>query len=45
MLFGEIIAVYCEIHMEHINAMRGQSAGFYYDKVGGTYSNHSALKG
>jgi hypothetical protein len=43
MLFGEIIAVHCEIHMEHVNAMCGQSSEFQYDKVGGTYSNHSAL--
>jgi hypothetical protein len=28
MLFGKIIAVYCEIHMEHINAMCGQNAEF-----------------
>jgi hypothetical protein len=28
MLFGETVAVYCENHMEHINTLCGQNAGF-----------------
>jgi hypothetical protein len=28
MLFGETVAVYCEIHMEHTNTLCGQNAEF-----------------
>jgi hypothetical protein len=45
MLFGEIVAVYCENHMEHTNTLCGQNAEFWCVKAGGTYSNHWALKG
>jgi hypothetical protein len=40
MLFGETVAVYCEYHTEHTNALCGQSAEFKYVKADGTYSNH-----
>jgi hypothetical protein len=36
MLFGEIIAVYCENHMEHINTLCEQNAEFLHAKAGGT---------
>jgi hypothetical protein len=45
MLFGETVAVYCENHTEHTDTFCGQNAGFWYVKAGGTYSDHSALKG
>jgi hypothetical protein len=45
MLFREISDVYCENLMKHTNTLRGQNAEFWYVKVGGIYSNHSALKG
>jgi hypothetical protein len=44
MLFRETVAVYCENHMEHLNTLSGQNAEFWYVKVGGTYSDHWALK-
>jgi hypothetical protein len=44
-MFREIVAVYCENHTEHMNTMCGMNAEFWYDKAGGIYSNHSALKG
>jgi hypothetical protein len=37
MLFGEIIAVYCENHTEHINTLCGQNAQFLCVKADGTY--------
>jgi hypothetical protein len=40
MLFREIIAVYCENHMEHINALCGQNSEFFNVKSGGTYAYH-----
>jgi hypothetical protein len=42
MLYKEIIAVYSEIHTEHIrvNTLCGQNVGFVKVKSGGTYSNH-----
>jgi hypothetical protein len=40
MLIGEIIAVYCENHMEHINTLYGRNAEFYYVKAGGKYMKH-----
>jgi hypothetical protein len=43
MLFGEIIAVYCENHTEHTNTLFGQNAEFPNVKVGGTYSYRFAL--
>jgi hypothetical protein len=45
MLFKEIIAIYCENHMEHTNTLCGQNAEFLYVQAGGTYSNHWTLKG
>jgi hypothetical protein len=45
MLFGETVAVYCENHTEHTYTLCGQNVEFWYDKAGGTYSNHKALKG
>jgi hypothetical protein len=38
MLFGEIIAVYCENHAEHIrvNTLCGRYVEFLYVKAGGT---------
>jgi hypothetical protein len=40
-LFREIIAVYCENHMEHMNALCGQNVGFFYmSEADGNYSNH-----
>jgi hypothetical protein len=44
MLFREIIAVYCENHVEHINTLCGQSVGIYNIQVGGMYAYHCALK-
>jgi hypothetical protein len=44
MLFAETDAVYCENHMEHTDALCGQNAEVQCVKVGGTYSNHLALK-
>jgi hypothetical protein len=45
MLYRETVAVYCENHMKHTNTLRGQNAEFWYVKVGGIYSNHSAPQG
>jgi hypothetical protein len=45
MLFGERVAVYCENHTKHRDAMCGQNVEFWYVKAGGTYSDHWALKG
>jgi hypothetical protein len=36
MLFGETVAVYCEIHTEHTNTLCGQNVVFWYVKVCGT---------
>jgi hypothetical protein len=36
MLYREIIAVYSEIHTEHINALFGQKVEFVNVKPGGT---------
>jgi hypothetical protein len=44
MLFRGIIAVYCENHNEHINALCQQIGEFLYIKASGTYSYHCALK-
>jgi hypothetical protein len=43
MLYGEIIAVCSEIHIEHINTLCGQNAEFVNVKSGGTQRNHWAL--
>jgi hypothetical protein len=40
MPFGETVAVYCENHTEHTNALCGQNSEFYCVKAGGTYTNH-----
>jgi hypothetical protein len=45
MLFGETVAVYCENHTEHTDTLCGQNVKFPCVKIGGTYSNHWALKG
>jgi hypothetical protein len=45
MLFREIIVVYSENHMKHINTRCGKNAEFFNVKAGGTYSYHCALKG
>jgi hypothetical protein len=42
MLFREIIAVYCENHKKHINALCGQNAEFFNIQFCGKYN--SALK-
>jgi hypothetical protein len=39
MLFTEVIAVYCENHMENINTLCGQNAELFIGKTGGIYSN------
>jgi hypothetical protein len=33
MQFGEVIAVYCENHMEHINTLCGQNAETLYIRI------------
>jgi hypothetical protein len=43
MLFREIIAVYCENHMERTNTLCGQNAYIFNVKDGGTYRHHYAL--
>jgi hypothetical protein len=45
MLYSEIIAVCSQIHTKHINTLCGQNVELLYVKPGGTYSNHSNLKG
>jgi hypothetical protein len=42
MLFKEIIAVYSDNQMKHMNK---KNAGSLIVKAGGIYSNHLALKG
>jgi hypothetical protein len=41
MLFGEIIAVYCENHTEHTHTLKAE---FSTVEGGGIYNNHWALK-
>jgi hypothetical protein len=41
----ENIAVCPEIHPKHVNTLCEQSVEFLDVKPGGTYCNHSALKG
>jgi hypothetical protein len=38
MLFGEIIAVYSENKMKHINTLFGKNTIYFYIKADGTYS-------
>ena len=45
MLYKEIIAVCSEIHTKHMNALCGQNVELLNVKLGGTYSDHWALKG
>jgi hypothetical protein len=45
MLFREIITVYSENHMKHINKFCGQNTELLIVKVDGTYSHHWTLKG
>jgi hypothetical protein len=45
MLSGEIIAVCSEIQTKHMNTLRGKTVEIIVVKIGGTYSNHWALKG
>ena len=45
MLYGEIIAVYSEIHTKHINTLCGQNVELLNVNNGGTYSDHRALEG
>jgi hypothetical protein len=44
MLFREIIAVYCENHMEHTNTLCGQNAEIITIKTFGSYRYHCALE-
>jgi hypothetical protein len=45
MLFRETVAVYCENHMERMNALCGQNAECWYVNTCGKYNNHWALEG
>jgi hypothetical protein len=45
MLYKEIITVYSQIHTKHINTLYGQNVELLNGKLGGTYSDHWALKG
>ena len=45
MLYREIITVCSEIHTKHINTLCGQNVELLNVKIGGTYSDHWALKG
>jgi hypothetical protein len=40
MLFRETVAVYCENHTEHTDALCGQNAEFLNVKACGTYSHY-----
>jgi hypothetical protein len=44
MLFGEIVPVYCENPMKHINILCGQNSQVFNVNAGGTYNGHCALK-
>jgi len=44
-LFGEIIAVYCDTNTKLVTTICGQNAQIWNVKVGGTYSYHLVLKG
>jgi hypothetical protein len=43
MLFRGTVAVYCENHTEHTNALCGQNAEFWDVKAGGAYMNPYVL--
>jgi hypothetical protein len=45
MLFRETVAVYCENHTEHTNALCGGNEEILYVKAGGTHSKHWAIEG
>jgi hypothetical protein len=45
MLYREKIAVCSEMHTNHIHTLCGQNVGLLNVKPGGTYSDHSAVKG
>jgi hypothetical protein len=45
MLFKEIIAVYSEEHMKHLNTLCGQYAELLNVKVGGAHCYHWVFKG
>jgi len=45
MLYWKIIAVCSQIHTKHINILWGQNVELLSVKLGGTSSNHRALKG
>jgi hypothetical protein len=44
MLFWETVAVYCEIHKEHVNTLCVQNAEIYCVKAGGAYNTIRAIK-
>jgi hypothetical protein len=44
LLFREVIIVYYENLMKHINTVFGQNAEFFNVKAYGTYSKHSIIK-
>jgi hypothetical protein len=44
-LSGEIIAVYSENHVKHLNTLCMQYAEFLNIRTDGIYNNYSALKG
>ena len=45
MLYREINDGRSEIHTKHINTLSGQNVELLNVKLGGTYSNHWAVKG
>jgi len=45
MLSRKIIAVCSQTHTKHINTLREQNVEHFNVKLGGTYSNHWAVKG
>jgi hypothetical protein len=42
MLFGDIVAVYCEKHTGQTDTLCGQNVEFLYLKAGGIHSDHWA---
>ena len=45
MLYREIIVVFSQIHIKHINTLCGQNVQFLNVKPGGTYSNQWSSDG
>ena len=45
MLYREILAICCEIYLEHNSTICGQNLELLNDKYVGTYSDHWATKG